>query len=72
MTHTFRYFLLWLGETFLTILVSIDMKFDLNEFRVWSLWCLSIILGVVQLVGRQTVKDKIGHGWKKFTRIFRR
>lgn len=71
MNYQIRIFLLWCGETFLAFLVSVDMKFDVNEFRVWSLWVMSILLGLMQIIGRETMKEKISLWVRATANIFK-
>ena len=55
-----KLFLLWIGELFTATLVSIHLDFDMNDFRVWSLWALSITLGMLQLIDRKKgIKETI-------------
>jgi hypothetical protein len=65
MNH-FKLFILWICEVFTTALVSIHLDFDMNDFRVWSLWALSMILGMVQLVDRKkSLKESVKIWWSK-------
>lgn len=47
--HPLAVFFLWVGELILTSLVSIHLNFDMNDFRVWSLWAMAMITGSMQL-----------------------
>ena len=64
-------FILWIGEVATATVVSIHLDFNMNDFRVWSLWVLSIVLGMVQLIGKETVKSKINYTWSKVKKYFR-
>ena len=64
MTHynPITVFILWIAEVVTATAVSSHLNFDLNDFRVWSLWSLSIVLGMAQLIMhrkslRQAIKD---------------
>lgn len=63
--HPLRLFLCWIGESTLAMMVSMHFNFDLNEFRVWSLWLLSIILGMVQLLDTKTTIGNSVSRWRK-------
>ena len=53
-------FILWMAELMTSLLVSMHLNFDLNDFRVWSLWSLSIVLGMAQLImHRKSLKQAI-------------
>ena len=72
MQHPAKTFLLWLGESVLAFIVSIYSGFDMNEFRVWSLWALSVFLGTMQLaINRKTYGKAIKDWVREFKKDFK-
>ena len=59
-------FCLWIGEVFFTMILSVHLDFDMNDFRVWSTWALAIFLGVMQFtINRKNFKTSVIDWWRE-------
>jgi hypothetical protein len=68
--HPLAVFLLWIGELIFTCLVSVHLHFDMNDFRVWTLWGMAMLTGIMQLfIHRKPLKKNFIEWW---TETFKR
>lgn len=55
---------LWAGQLFVSSIFSFSLMFELSDFRVWSLWTMSMVSGVVMLtINRKQLRKSIKE-WK--------
>lgn len=52
--------ILWFGQLVVSSVISLRIVFDLSDFRVWTLWGMSMLSGIVMLtINRKQLKKSI-------------